>query len=102
MPDTARVWTPVEGDYGGTHASDPAIIAHVRFDRYTGMARNGYVMTEGAQGLLFVDARTSSGAFAVPVGSLVQIGNGEKMEAVRVNEFAGFAGRVHHWEIELR
>ena len=102
MPSTATVWEPVTGDYGGTFAEEGKTITGVRFDRHAPLQRLGYVETDGLQGLLYVDAVNSAGAFAIPEGSKVQIDSLEPMQAVVVHEFQGFNGAVHHWEVELR
>lgn len=102
LPDAATVWTPAEGMFGGAFAETPVSVTHVRYDRNAGLARLGYVLTEGVQGVLYVDAKNSGGAFGIPAGSRVSVNGGTKMQAVQVHEYAGSNGQVHHWEIELR
>ena len=102
MPSTAIVWEPCDGLYGGSFAQEGKTISNVRFDRQAPLQRLGYVETDGAKGLLYVDAANSPGAFAVPVGSRVKVDSLPEMSATKVHEYQGFNGAVHHWEIELQ
>ena len=102
LPSEATVWEPVDGDYGGSYAQTGKTITRVRFDRMAPLQRLGYVETDGLQGILYVDAVNSPGAFAIPEGSRVQVDDLEPMAAVKVHEYQSFNGAVHHWEIELR
>ena len=102
LPDTALVKVPAEGDYGGEYAPD-ATISHVRFDSTSALRVSEYVSDDGAQGVLYVDAANSGGAFAIPEGSLVSVDGGKTwMAALSVSEYMCFGGAVHHWEVELR
>lgn len=100
LTDTCTVRVPVESDYGGEFA-EPVEIGNVRFERRDPFHPDALSLGDGAKGILFVDAVNSEGAFAIPSGSLVKVGDVE-MVAGSVAEFIGFGGRVHHWEVELR
>jgi len=99
LPDDMEVRVPSESDYAGEYA-DPVEVWHVSFVGAEEMARKGYVFSDGAKGLVYVDAVNSVGAFKVPVGSLVRIGDDE-MSAVKTVACPGFFGAIHHWEIEV-
>lgn len=101
LGSTAQVRVPAEGKYGGTYG-DPQTIAGVRFVPAADMVRSGYVLTDGAKGMLFIDARSSDGAFELPVGALVSIDGAEELSVAKCSAFAGFGNQVHHWELELR
>ena len=106
---TMAVSVPVEDDeYGGSHA-EPVTVTNVRFERvaerralHSSGATGGYVISDDLKGRIYVDAATSGGAFEVPEGSKVSVDGGEPMEVVRTSRFEDFAGRVHHWELEVR
>lgn len=100
LPETMTVRVPADGEYGGTYGADETTIYNVRFDRAAELKRTQYVLEDGSKGIVFIDRVNSSGAFAVPVGSLVTIG-GEELSAVKVNEYKSYNGIVHHWEIEV-
>lgn len=100
MPSTVLVKTPKESDFGGDF-NEPVEIKHVRFDDAAALVRNAYVLSDGAKGLLFIDAVNSRGAFDIPVGSLVSIDGDEYCMAGKVSPYKGFDGVIHHWEIEV-
>ena len=102
LPDDMSVRVPVESEYGGeiVEEDDAVLIEHVRFSDSVSMARNGYVFSDGSKGLVYVDAVNSAGAFDVPVGSLVRIGESE-LTVVKSVPCPGFFGVVHHWELEV-
>lgn len=100
LPDTAEVQEPAGGDYGGEY-SEPYYLVHVRFDANIPLLRTSYVLEDGSEGIIFVDAVNTEGAKEVPVGSLVTI-RGEEHSVVKVHRFESFNGAVHHWELEVR
>ena len=100
MPSVLSVRVPVDGVYGGEYA-EAQTIENVRFEKAEALVRGGYVLTDGAKGLLFVDAVNSKGAFEIPTGSLLSIDGAEEATAGNVATFEGFNGEVHHWEIEV-
>ena len=100
LPDVITVQAPIDGDWGGEYGK-PATIENVRFDSSTGTIRNVYQFEDESQGLIYVDAVTSTGAFEIPVGSKITL-NGEKLSVVKNNRYETFNGRVHHWEVEVK
>lgn len=100
LPSSVTVCIPSDGDYGGEY-EEPRTIDHVRFERAESLIRGGYVLTDGAKGLLFIDAVSSVNPFEIPVGSLLSIDGDEYASAGRVTPYEGFNGVVHHWEIEV-
>lgn len=100
MPSNVAVRVPVDSTYGGEYA-EAQTIEHVRFEKASALVRGAYVLTDGAKGLLFVDAVNSKGAFEIPTGSLLSIDGAEEATAGNVDTFEGFNGKVHHWEIEV-
>lgn len=100
LPDRMEVRVPVDSDYGGEVSGDGSVIDNVRFDDAAHMSRRGYVLMDGSKGIVFVDAVNSKGAFDVPCGSVVRIGD-EDLSVVKVVPCKGFFGIVHHWEIEV-
>lgn len=100
MPDTMSVCEPADGDYGGEFA-EPYEVANVRFDANIPLMRLDYVLEDGTEGIVFVDATNSGIAKEIPVGSLVTI-RGDQMEVAKVHRFEGFNGETHHWELEVR
>lgn len=101
LPDTATVRVPADGDWGGEHAEEAVEIRNVRFIERSAVRRTANVFEDGSQGLLIVDAVNSAGAFEIPVGSLVQLGD-RVLSAVKCTPYRLYRGRVHHWEVELR
>ena len=65
------------------------------------MRRSGWVLSDGAQGIVYIDAARSTGAFEIPVGSLIRVDGGDEMSVATVNPYC-VDGYVHHWEIEVR
>ena len=100
MPSSVAVRVPVEGDYGGEYG-EPQTITGVRFESAASLVRSDHVLSDGAKGLLFIDAVNSLGAFEVPVGSLLSIDGQEYAAAGKVDRYECFNGTVHHWEIEV-
>ena len=65
MPSAMTVRVPVQGDYSGEY-SPPVTVERVRFDTYEALARRDYKLMDGSQGLVYIDAATSSPAFELP------------------------------------
>ena len=76
-------------------------IRGVRFERVQSAVDDAHRSADAGAGVLYVDAVMSAGAFEVPAGSRVDIG-GRSYLAAKVARFEATAGRVHHWEVELR
>lgn len=100
LTSSAEVRVPADGDYGGEYASEAATIDGVMYVASSSLDRSQTTLTDGAAGVLFVDALHSSGAFAVPVGSLVSIDGAPEVSAVSVREFR-VGDDVHHWEVDV-
>ena len=95
---TVRV--PVDGGDDDAFA-EPVAVSPVRYDTASAIDPVSYRLTDGAKGLLFVDARNSAGAFEIPEGSLVSVDGRPDDVALKVTRFETFFGEVHHWEVEL-
>ena len=91
---------PANGELGGEYG-EPSSVEHVRFVESREMARRGYVLSDGAKGLVYVDAANSTGDLPVPVGSLASIDGGEELAVLKSVACPGFFGVVHHWELEV-
>ena len=100
MPSTLAVRVPKsDAKYGGEF-EDAVTIEHVRFDQEVPERKTGYQLSDGSKGVVFVDRITSTGAFAVPVDSLVSVDGGDDMAVVACRPRIGFA-EVHPWELEV-
>ena len=84
----------------GTFGS-PRQIRGVRFERAQSAVGDAHRSADAGAGVLYVDAVMSAGAYEIPAGSRVDIG-GRSYLAAKVARFEATAGRVHHWEVELR
>lgn len=74
-------------------------IAHVRFERSHEAVADAH-RRDCLCGRIYVDAVTSTGAYAVPAGSRVEIG-GTSLLVERCKVLEGANGRVHHWELDV-
>lgn len=108
LPSTVSVRERVEDDEHGGSYAEPYAIAHVRFERAAAIsaeasagAQDGYVVTTGSKGRIFIDAETSGGARQIVEGALVSVDGGPEMEAVAVNRYDHPDGSCHHWEVEV-
>lgn len=100
MPSTLTVRMPkADAKYGGEF-EEAVEIGCVRFDQEVPERKTGYQLSDGSKGVVFVDRVTSTGAFAVPVDSLVSVDGGDEMTVVNCRPRIGFA-EVHHWELEV-
>lgn len=103
LPFAALVRVPdPASEYGGEHLA-PVELRGVRFVAVWELRRQDALLSDGAKGVLYVDAANTQGAFRVPEGSLVSVDGGESwMSVEECREYEAFAGRVHHWELVLR
>lgn len=102
LRQTAEVRVPKDGPYGGEY-EEAKTIDHVWFDASASIRQTEYQLQAPVKGLLFIDPKVSSGAFAIPAGSLVTI-DGE-VSGATVHECSPIKdgrGRVHHWEVVLK
>ena len=73
LPDTMTVRAPLpDGGFG-----EPRMIAGVRFERTQSVSGDGHRSADAGTGTVFVDAVNSIGAFDVPAGSRVAVGEVE-------------------------
>ena len=102
LSQDAVVYEPSKtSDYSGEFEADGMYIAHVLYQSKKQLGRNAVKLSDGSQGLLFVDAVNSMGAYSVPVGSKVAI-DGEERIVVSVMPCLTYNGNIHHWELELK
>lgn len=100
LPDSMTVAAPDGSDGYGGRFLEPVAVSHVRFERAETLAANGYKLSDGASGRIWIDAVNSEGSFRIQVGSKISLG-GEAFYAVAVNELRAY-GDVHHWEVDVR
>lgn len=98
LPDSLSVRRPSDDGRG---FEDPVTIEHVRFIDVKVYAANSYAIDDDANGILYVDATNSDGAFPIPVGSLVRVNGSDEMSVIKITPAFGFDS-VHHWKIEVR
>ena len=96
MPDAMLVRVP--DGRGGYEQGVP--VARVRFVRAQRAADDAHRSADAGAGTVYVDARTSIGAFEVPAGSRVVVG-GHSHLVRECRRVCDLFGRVHHWELEL-
>lgn len=99
LSDTAFVRVPTDGKHAGEFAEERRI-DQVRFQSMFQLTK-GAGVADGACGILFVDATYSVGAFEIPEGSLVRIGDDRWRRAIKVERLVGRWGRIHHWEVHI-
>ena len=100
MRSTAVVRVPAPGVYGGEF-DEPVTIENVCFDGNATIRRTDYQLQAPLKGVLYIDPKVSTGAFAIPAGSLVSI-DGEISEAtVHDCQPTPNAANLHHWEVTL-
>lgn len=109
LPSTVSVRERVEDDEHGGSYAEPYAIAHVRFERAAAIsaeasagAQDGYVVTTGSKGRIFIDAENSTGARSIAEGALVYVDGGDEMEAATVSRYDNLDGSPHHWEVDVR
>lgn len=99
LPDYCDVYVPIESAYGGAVSDSPARIGHVRYQNYTKAEPLAYAADSGSQGVVFIDAVNSEGAFEIPVGSKIVINGSVEKVVTRVKECRDFTR--HHWEVDV-
>ena len=94
LPDDAVVRVP--DGIGGFE--DGVTVSHVRLARAQKVSDDAHRSADAGGGKVYVDAVNSIGAFEVPAGSRVDIG--ECSYYVReCRRCEDFNGHVHHWEL---
>ena len=85
-----------EGGY-----ADGVVVLHVRFRRVQSVSDDDHRSADAGGGKVYVDALNSVGAFEVPAGSRIDIGEHSYFVA-EVKRCEDFNGHVHHWELTVR
>lgn len=98
LTETVTVREPAAADYGGAWGG-PSEMGPVRVEATRALEARGYSRTDGAELVLYADAANTSGARALPVGSLVEW-DGGTYSVVSCEELG--VGEPHHWEVGLR
>lgn len=97
LPDAMSVRVPLgDGSFGAAR-----VVRHVRFARAQSVVADSHRAADAGAGKVWVDAVVSEGAFEVPAGSRVEIGDAS-LFVTCVRRFEGANGRVHHWGLEVR
>lgn len=78
----------------------PVEVAPVRFEREQSACDDAHRSADAGAGTVFVDAVNSRGAFEVPAGSRVEIGDAS-LYVRKCKRCGGFGSSVHHWELEV-
>jgi hypothetical protein len=89
------VQNPKAGDYAGQFEA-PVTVLNVRFEGAAGLVNNGYVLSDGAKGVIY----TGLSPLDVQVGALITF-RGVEYAVVRVSRFEAYRGALHHYEIEV-
>lgn len=76
-------------------------ISHARFARTQSVVDDGHRSADAGSGKVYVDALNSAGAFEVPAGSRIDIGDHSYL-VVECRRCEDFNGHVHHWELTVR
>ena len=76
-------------------------VSHVRFARTQSVVEDGHCSADAGNGKVYVDALNSDGAFEVPAGSRIDIGDHSYL-VVECRRCEDFNGHVHHWELTVR
>lgn len=101
LPSSCTVQVPVsDGGLGGRYG-EPRVMRHVRFEESDETRASSYTLRDGPRGTLFVDARSTDGAFPIPSSSLVSVDGSVPVAATSCTPLLDGAGRVHHWEVRL-
>lgn len=94
-PDTMLVKNPAPSGYGGEYL-EAFEVQGVRLDSAAGLVNSGYVLSDGAKGVVY----TGNSPLDVAVGALVAI-RGVEYSVTKVTSFEAYRGRLHHYEIEV-
>lgn len=96
LPDDMLVFpSDGQGGYGQTK-----LIRHVRLELCDQVVDDP-VHGSATVGRLFVDAVNSKGAFEIPAGSKVLVGDLPRMWVRSCKRCCVIRGQVHHWELQL-
>lgn len=99
LPDTATVFLrDPDSDYEGSYL-EPTEMRFVRFERAEQLSGQGYKLTDGATGRVWIDKANTIGAMEVPAGSKLVIG-GEPLKVAKCMTYRDMT-RIHHWELDV-
>lgn len=99
LPDTATVFLrDPDSDYEGSYL-EPTEMRFVRFERAEQLSGQGYKLTDGATGRVWVDKVNTIGAMDVPAGSKLVICD-ETLKVAKCMTYRDM-GRIHHWELDV-
>ena len=102
MRSTATVRVPKEDSpYGGVF-EEPVKIEHVAFEASASIRRTDYQLEAPLKGILYIDPKTSTGAFAIPAGSLVSVDSEVSDATVHDCQPIPSLANLHHWEVILK
>lgn len=97
LPDVMSVRVPA----GDGSPAEPVTVSRVRFQRVQSVLDDAHRSVDAGAGTVYVDAVNSGGAFEVPAGSRVTIGEHTFLVAA-CRRCEDFNGRIHHWELDVR
>lgn len=99
LPDTATVYLrDPDSDYEGSYL-EPTEMRYVRFERAEQLSGQGYKLTDGATGRVWIDKANTIGAMEVPAGSKLVIG-GEPLKVAKCMPHRDML-HIHHWELDV-
>lgn len=102
LRSTAKVKVPKAGTPYGGEFEEPVTIERVCFEPTASIRRTDYQLQAPLKGTLYIDPKVSTGAFAIPAGSLVSV-DGEVSDAtVHECQAVPNLGDLHHWEVLLK
>lgn len=96
LPDVMSMRVPLPD---GTF-EEPLLICNVHFERTQKVSDDGHRSADDGQGTVFVDGVNSIGAFDVPAGSRVAVGE-HSLFVTESHACCNLFGRVHHWELKV-
>lgn len=97
LADDAVVRVP-DGDGG---YAEGVAVSRVRFAKAQSIVDDEHRSADAGSGKVYVDAVNSGGAFEVPAGSRIDIGDHSYLVA-ECKRCEDFNGRVHRWELVVR
>ena len=80
---------------------DGVAVSRVRFVRTQSVSDDDHRSADAGAGKVYIDALNSIGAFEMPAGSRIDIGEHSYFVA-EVKRCEDFNGHVHHWELTVR
>ena len=102
MQSTATVRVPKNDSPYGGEFEEPVTIEYVAFEASASIRRTDYQLEAPLKGTLFIDPKTSIGAFAIPAGSLVSVDSEISEATVHDCQAIPSLANLHHWEVFLK